>query len=42
MGVDGDASVVGSYGGYRMVPFGGDPGNEELLSVAEAVGASGD
>ena len=42
LGVDGDASVVGSYGGYRMVPFGGDPGNEELLSVAEAVGASGD
>ena len=42
MGVDGDASVLGSYGGYRVVPFGSDPGDQELLSVAEAVGASGD
>ena len=40
--MDGDASVMGSYGGYRVVPFGGDPGDEEFLSVAEAVGASGD
>jgi hypothetical protein len=35
--VDDDASVVESYGGYRVEPFGGDPGDEELLRVAEAV-----
>ncbi len=40
--VDDDASVVGSYGGFRVEPFGGDPGDEELLGVPEAVEASGD
>jgi hypothetical protein len=38
--VDDDASVVESYGGYRIVPFGGNPGDEELLRVPEAVDAS--
>ncbi len=40
--VDDDASVVASYGGYRVEPFGGDLWDEELLRVAEAVEASGD
>ena len=39
--VDDDASVVESYGGYRVEPFGGDPGDEELLRAAEAVDTSG-
>ena len=36
--VDDDASVVEAYGGYRIRPFDGDPGDEELLRAAEAVG----
>jgi phosphoglycolate phosphatase-like HAD superfamily hydrolase len=39
--VDDNASVVESHGGYRVEPFGGDPLDEELLRVAEAVEASG-
>ncbi len=39
--VDDDASVVESYGGYRVQPFEGDPWDEELLRVPEAVKASG-
>jgi hypothetical protein len=38
--VDDDASVVESYGGYRVAPFEGDPWDEELLRVPEAVEAS--
>jgi phosphoglycolate phosphatase-like HAD superfamily hydrolase len=38
--VDDNASVVESYGGYRVEPFGGDPRDEELLRVPEAVGAA--
>ena len=38
--LDDDLSVVESYGGYRVQPFGGDPLDEELLKVAEAVEAS--
>lgn len=40
--VDDDTGVVGSYGGYRVERFGGDPGDEELLRAAEAVEASAD
>jgi hypothetical protein len=29
--VDDDASVVDSYGGYRVEPFGGDSWDKELL-----------
>ncbi len=39
--VDDDACIVGSYGGYRVGAFGGDPWDEELLRAAEAVEASG-
>jgi hypothetical protein len=39
--VDDDLSVVESYGGFRVVPFEGDPRDEELLKVPEAVDASG-
>jgi hypothetical protein len=39
--VDDDASVVESYGGYRVEPFEGDPRDEELLRAAEAVEAWG-
>ncbi len=35
--VDDDASVVEDCGGYLVEPFGGDPNDEELLRVAEAV-----
>jgi hypothetical protein len=35
---DGDASVVEAHGGHRVKSFGGDPGDEELLRAAEAVG----
>lgn len=35
-----DTGVVGSYGGYRVERFGGDPADEELLRAAEAVEAS--
>jgi hypothetical protein len=35
-----DASTVGSYGGYRVELFGGDPWDEELLRVPELVEAS--
>jgi hypothetical protein len=38
--VDDDASVVESYGGYRVEPFGGDTRDEELLRAAEAVEAA--
>jgi hypothetical protein len=41
-GVDDYASVVGSYGGYLVESFEGDPWDEELLGVAEAVDALGD
>jgi hypothetical protein len=40
--VDDDASVVESYGGYRVEPFEGDLWDEELLRVPEAVDASED
>jgi hypothetical protein len=39
--VDDNASVVDSYGGYRVQPFEGDPWDEELLRVPEAVEAWG-
>jgi hypothetical protein len=32
-----DASVVEAHGGHRIKPFDGDPGNEELLRMAEAI-----
>lgn len=35
--VDDDASVVEAHGGYRIEAFDGDPGDEELLSAAEAL-----
>ena len=35
--VDDDASVVESYGGLRVRPFEGDPWDEELLKVSEAM-----
>lgn len=35
--VDDDASVVEAHGGYRVTPFDGDPADEELLRVAEAI-----
>jgi phosphoglycolate phosphatase-like HAD superfamily hydrolase len=38
--VDDNASVIESYGGFRVEPFGGDPGDEALLGVVEAVDAS--
>ena len=37
--VDDDANVVEAHGGYRIKPFDGDPGDEELLRVAEALDA---
>jgi phosphoglycolate phosphatase-like HAD superfamily hydrolase len=40
--VDDDVSVVESYGGHRVEPFGGDPGEEGLLRATEAVDASSD
>jgi hypothetical protein len=40
--VDDDASVVESYGGYRVEPFKGDPEDEELLRVPKTVDALGD
>ena len=40
--VDDDASVVESYGGYRVQLFEGDPWDEELLGVLEAVDGLGD
>jgi hypothetical protein len=40
--VDDEASVVESYGGLRVEPFEGDPWDEELLKVVEAVESSGD
>lgn len=36
--VDNDGSVVEAHGGYRIAPFGGDPGDEELPRAAEAIG----
>jgi hypothetical protein len=35
--VDDDASVVEAHGGYRIAPFDGDTGDEELLRAAEAI-----
>jgi len=40
--IDDDASVVESYGGYRVQPFEGDAWDEELLGVLEAVDAAED
>lgn len=40
--VDDDASVVNSYGGHRVDPYGGDPWDKELLRVPQAVGTSRD
>ena len=40
--VDEGASVVEAHGGFRITPFDGDPGDEELLRAAEAVEASAD
>ncbi len=40
--VDDDASVVNSYGGYRVEPFGGATRGMRLLRVPGAVEASGD
>ncbi len=37
--VDDDASVVEAQGGYRVKPFDGDPGDEELLRAAAALNA---
>jgi hypothetical protein len=39
--VDDDASVVEAHGGFRVTPFDGDPGDEELLRAAETVEGSG-
>ncbi len=39
--MDDDASAVDSYGGLRVEPFEGDPWDEELPGVPEAVEASG-
>jgi hypothetical protein len=39
--VDDDASVVESYGSLRVAPFEGDPWDDELLRVTEAVEALG-
>jgi hypothetical protein len=36
--VDDDANVVEAHGGYRIKPFDGDLGDEELLRAAEALG----
>ena len=36
--VDDDGAAVEAHGGYRIAPFDGDPGDEELLRAAEAVG----
>lgn len=38
--VDDDATIVGSYGGHCVAPFGGNTHDVELLKVAAAVGAS--
>jgi hypothetical protein len=35
--VDDDASVVEAHGGYRIKPFVGDTGDEELLRAAESI-----
>jgi hypothetical protein len=40
--VDENPSVVESYGGYRVKPFGCDPWDEEFLKVPEAMAASED
>jgi hypothetical protein len=39
--VDDDPSVVESYGGCRVQPFGGGPCDEEPLGVPDGVDASG-
>ena len=35
--VDDDPSMVEARGGYLIEPFGGDPHDEELLRVVEAI-----
>ena len=35
--VDDDTSVVEAHGGYRIKPFDGDPGDEELMRAAKAI-----
>ncbi|CAA9482083.1 MAG: hypothetical protein AVDCRST_MAG02-4742 [uncultured Rubrobacteraceae bacterium] len=38
--VDDDEGVVEEYGGYLVVPYGGDPSDGQLLGVLEAIQAS--
>ena len=38
--VDDDRSMVEAHGGYRITPFDGDPKDEELMRVTEAVEVS--
>ena len=38
--VDDDRSMVERHGGYRIAPFDGDPKDEELMRVTQAVEAS--
>ena len=38
--VDDDRSMVEAHGGYRIPPFDGDPEDEELMRVTQAVEAS--
>ena len=40
--VDDDRSMVEAHGGYRISPFDGDPKDEELMRVTQAVEASKD
>ena len=40
--VDDDRSMVEAHGGYRITPFDGDPKDEELMRVTQAVEASED
>jgi hypothetical protein len=40
--VDDDRSMVEAHGGYRIMPFDGDPKDEELMRVTQAVEASKD
>ena len=35
--IDGEDLGAVAHGGYRVKPFDGDPGDEELLRVAEAI-----
>jgi hypothetical protein len=38
--VDDDRSMVEAHGGYRIMPFDGDPKDEELMRVTQAEEAS--